>query len=727
MQTQNHASALCATSTTSPAPSHQQDRISVQSAASSLHLLTLDPAQPRAPTSSAPLDSRAGRAMNILAPPLASAHSLAPFGRRPEPGSSLGTKPSPFSPRRSEHRGYPSPPMSDSHSPNRRSAQLVEPDGHRYGSASDARRTDGLSLPPPSSLPPPPPPPALPAMDPRSVTSPQGMVPPRSLYPGEGQLSGHPFHYQAGRVPDHGGFNGGQVPHSYAMAYPGSAATYLPSPGLGYPAQQQPALISAHHSRPNKPARRTKTHVASACVNCKKAHLSCDVARPCGRCVASGKQETCKDVQHKKRGRPRLRDDKDFSRGEEGRSLSSQILPPPPPGTETFPLQPQFPSSHQATNPLRVLNRAGQGSNEFSPISTQSPVHQRGGPPTSGGNYGAVSSSPYSSGARQGYEVSAVAFLDLDLVVKRSNSAFESLVAGGVQGRNLSELIDPQQGEVLQRLRNEMREERDAREPSYMPPITSEGPDPIQAVSERDVEEVSKGFTDRRPSLALRSHNGQYQPFQTQIRLAKTSLYFVTLVIHSIPRSTAPPLLTSQLAPPTPIHASQTLSAPTAPPSRDFGPYPRPPSSASSAPASPYYSFPPRNSLHSTTAPYGNSPSYSYSPTTGSEQGYFPTIQPLPQPSTYPSPYGPVSRRESAVSEYGRRPEIPHDGNRPSGRQGFQLPPILTEPYPPRGSELSESANERVRRREASPGPTENTESPDTAKRRKLNIEAMLQ
>jgi hypothetical protein len=68
-----------------------------------------------------------------------------------------------------------------------------------------------------------------------------------------------------------------------------------------------------------------------------------------------------------------------------------------------------------------------------------------------------------------------------------------------------------------------------------------------------------------------------------------------------------------------------------------------------------------------------------------------------------------------------------HDGNRPSGRQGLQLPPILTDPHAARGSELSESAKERVRQRDASPGTAENTESPDTAKRRKLNIEAMLQ
>lgn len=37
-------------------------------------------------------------------------------------------------------------------------------------------------------------------------------------------------------------------------------------------------------------ARRTKAHVPNACGNCKRAHLSCDVQRPCNRCVATGKQ-----------------------------------------------------------------------------------------------------------------------------------------------------------------------------------------------------------------------------------------------------------------------------------------------------------------------------------------------------------------------------------------------------------------------------------------------------
>lgn len=41
---------------------------------------------------------------------------------------------------------------------------------------------------------------------------------------------------------------------------------------------------------PPRSTRRTKAHVASACVNCKRKHLGCDSSRPCRRCVLSGKE-----------------------------------------------------------------------------------------------------------------------------------------------------------------------------------------------------------------------------------------------------------------------------------------------------------------------------------------------------------------------------------------------------------------------------------------------------
>ena len=40
-------------------------------------------------------------------------------------------------------------------------------------------------------------------------------------------------------------------------------------------------------------ARRSKAHVPSACVNCKKKHLACETKRPCNRCVQTGKEVRC--------------------------------------------------------------------------------------------------------------------------------------------------------------------------------------------------------------------------------------------------------------------------------------------------------------------------------------------------------------------------------------------------------------------------------------------------
>ncbi len=68
-------------------------------------------------------------------------------------------------------------------------------------------------------------------------------------------------------------------------------------------------LVSPSVEEPSQAGRKpAKAHVPSACLNCKRAHLACDVGRPCRRCVNLGKSDTCIDVQHKKRGRPRLKD-----------------------------------------------------------------------------------------------------------------------------------------------------------------------------------------------------------------------------------------------------------------------------------------------------------------------------------------------------------------------------------------------------------------------------------
>lgn len=105
------------------------------------------------------------------------------------------------------------------------------------------------------------------------------------------------------------------IAHHSAVASPGlGAIAHSPSSSIstiGKSASMRSMIdetgMSGEEHSPSS-RKMAKVHVPSACLNCKKAHLACDVNRPCRRCINLGKTDTCIDVRHKKRGRPRLRD-----------------------------------------------------------------------------------------------------------------------------------------------------------------------------------------------------------------------------------------------------------------------------------------------------------------------------------------------------------------------------------------------------------------------------------
>ncbi|KAI8079893.1 ribose 5-phosphate isomerase A-domain-containing protein [Halteromyces radiatus] len=82
--------------------------------------------------------------------------------------------------------------------------------------------------------------------------------------------------------------------------------------------------------------RQLKPHVKTACINCKKAHLACDLSRPCKRCVSSGKSESCRDIQHKKRGRPKRTDKRQAMKAMLRQIPSSFIMTRPSTDREQF-------------------------------------------------------------------------------------------------------------------------------------------------------------------------------------------------------------------------------------------------------------------------------------------------------------------------------------------------------------------------------------------------------
>lgn len=670
--------------------------------------------------------------MQSLALPSPTSLLTTPFRRPAEHEDGLAKFRSKFSPARSEQHSYPSPPMSEPHSPTRRSAQVSEAARQSYPlHVNHTQRPEAPRpvLPPSSSL-----------FDPRSALGAHGHAQHRPLYPGEPQhRGGQPIQYQSARPTEQRAYGQVAAPHTYSYGFTNTMNSYSAGAQLGGPMVQQATLIAPPPARLSKPARRTKAHVASACINCKKAHLSCDIQRPCGRCVSSGKQDSCKDVQHKKRGRPRLRDDREFTRPEEGRPPSSQTLSVLP-SSDAFVHRPHFTvsSSHRTSDQGSIMGGTAPRA-EVANISSNIAPSSSGGRAEHGGVMGATASS-YHARPNPGHHCMPVAFMDLDLVIQKSNQAFADLVSflGDTKGRHLGDLLEARQNESLQRLRNELRDERNEREPTYMAPITPVGYDPMhaimQSIADHDIDHVSQGFTARPMFLSFRlPSQGQYQSLKVQIRLAKTSLYFVTLVVHSPPRPVAPSPLIQQLVPPTPIRGMQAISASSNTPGTRLIPQSaRPASATSTAPSSPFFNFSSiRTSLPAfTPSSYSGSPSYSYSPTAGPDSSYFPAMQPRSQlpASTYPSPYTPVSRNPSVIAE------PLHELSGPARLEGLQLPPIRTGP-PPLGSplhmDISQSAlgraSDRVQHREApSSAEQRSPETPESGKRRRLNIHAVL-
>lgn len=176
-------------------------------------------------------------------------------------------------------QAYPSPPMSNSPISSRRSSQLPSTSSYN-GSGTSAPATTGISAA-------------------GSIPRTQATLPPTSepLAPYPGQVQAplpQPRQELQPRPPAIGPPSTGSFPEPFA---PGPGVSMAPMLGEPFRAQLPSVAYAGPVSAPTpsvpripRTSRRAKAHVAKACQNCKKAHLSCDEARPCSRCVASGKQ-----------------------------------------------------------------------------------------------------------------------------------------------------------------------------------------------------------------------------------------------------------------------------------------------------------------------------------------------------------------------------------------------------------------------------------------------------
>ena len=158
------------------------------------------------------------------------------------------------------------------------------------------------------------------------------------------------------------------------------------------------------------------------------------------------------------------------------------------------------------------------------------------------------------------------AFVDLDFVIIRANQSFRQIMADDqdLTRSRLHEIAAPADAESFMSIRSRLRGEREAREPSFLPPIVSSGEDPLAGVANSDVESFTRGFSDHTYTwVQLKPGSRGPQTFPARVRLAKAATYFAVITLPSFrPTEPAPP-------PPQP--------QPQAPAPYSFGP-PLPPS-----------------------------------------------------------------------------------------------------------------------------------------------------
>ncbi|PBP20619.1 c6 zinc finger domain containing protein [Diplocarpon rosae] len=316
-------------------------------------------------------------------------------------------------------------------------------------------------------------------------------------------------------------------PQQYHSGCGYTQLSQMPHPFSGGPDRQ--LIREAPEFQSSKQQRKTKGHVASACVPCKRAHLRCDAQRPCSRCLSNGKEDTCIDVQHKKRGRPRLRDERDSRY--EGASY-----PPPADASMRRPL-----SMYASTDPslfADTLPRSGSYrvlKSQAGPLGSVGSMGQRFMDYTSATDanmYGAPL--PPAPRMAPSFEPPC-AYLTMELQFARTTQSFrETIGVHSFQARKLQDVVSASERDKVARLQRSFEDERREREPNYLPPI-------YLARFEEDHATQSIGFspddlggtrTDRQEMFTFQAPDGQQRTFQVRLGLAKRdSTYFIVLLL----------------------------------------------------------------------------------------------------------------------------------------------------------------------------------------------------
>ncbi|KAK1759385.1 hypothetical protein QBC47DRAFT_292278 [Echria macrotheca] len=309
-----------------------------------------------------------------------------------------------------------------------------------------------------------------------------------------------------------------QYPQQLGAGAPPNQQTYgpthgaAPTPSLPAPQSFTAPVQQQSQDRPSspKPQRKTKGHVASACVPCKKAHL---------RCTSNGKEEACIDVQHKKRGRPRLRDDRDtkFEGTRFGSATDSLRRPMAPspygPGSS---IGMAYDDPLRRPQSYRVLK--SQPAEPLAPRFSERALADAN-----------IFPAPLSIPTRA---PEPAAFLTFDLEFGNASTAFlDAIARPSVKGMRLGDVVVSGERDRVSALQRQIHDERQKKDPMYLPPMFSrETSDRLLQRLGFTPEDFSQFALEWQEHLNFLGQDGQARQYSFRVGLAKMESIYVVLI-----------------------------------------------------------------------------------------------------------------------------------------------------------------------------------------------------
>jgi hypothetical protein len=292
---------------------------------------------------------------------------------------------------------------------------------------------------------------------------------------------------------------------------------------------------------------------------------------------------TCIDVEHKKRGRPRIQTD----RGPPRPLIPQRSSPPSFSASEVAALSPgggyvprDALRSIRAQTPRRIsVPIAGSG---FHPDLTLPPAPHSARPD--------ITTFQQPLADLRWLPEPLIAFINLDLRILKISEQFRILFTdrGDPRGRTLDEFVDSSQHDALQHLQTDLREERSRREPSFLPGIfpSEQEQRAVMEIDDNDVDRITSGAVDRHNTWGMLISGGRVETFFCRIRLARTTTFFAVLTMQRM--NTASPSAAGYMPRSQPVELMPLMPSSIGGPAQ-FAPAGPPSQFVRSAPSSPPY------------------------------------------------------------------------------------------------------------------------------------------